>query len=398
MKTIRSTAVFFPGEFDYLRKKNDTRQLKLALIYFERVLSVIPESTFTGDNYIPHFGKRAERVERFLDETTQLREAGLLTCINPVENSFPTDEKTKFYGFESVLSPEPPSWNVGQVLISSILSDLDDTTFRRLVDELNIEPFPLYTGQFEINWFHSLARLGRQNDVWTHPQPDGRYGMFSAMVSPQLGVATLLNHALMVAIRYGAVPVANSSHFDRLLRHKFERIASAPPVRQALEELQKQSRWRSDLLAHSVLDLLLPDFELESFDDVVELRTRLSEQLDDFRLQLGEASTQLQACNMSEMRAIADDITNNRIAPALMELEKKLRLSNDKFFQRVFKGLISAKSSIPLIGTVFVGLPLWLGVAVSAGATITEAAIETYFEKREAREGNGLSFLLGVRQ
>jgi hypothetical protein len=82
------------------------------------------------------------------------------------------------------------------------------------------------------------------------------------------------------------------------------------------------------------------------------------------------------------------------VEPALEELRSKLCLSKDKFLLRVVQGFKSTQATIPLIATVFFGLPIWLGCLISAGATISEALLKTYFERREIREKNGLSFLL----
>ena len=94
MDNTTSTAVFFPGEIDYVRGTSESRQLKHTLVYFDRVLSLVPEAAFTGDNCIPGFGSRSHRVEQFLSDTRMLQESGLLTCLNPTENIHPRDMKT----------------------------------------------------------------------------------------------------------------------------------------------------------------------------------------------------------------------------------------------------------------------------------------------------------------
>ena len=164
-----------------------------------------------------------------------------------------------------------------------------------------------------------------------------------------------------------------------------------------MNHAKNKSRWRTDFLATQVLDLSLPEFEFKTYDDILELREKVYDQLAAFRLKLSEASVRIQECEVDEVQSVAGDIAHNQIIPAINELEKKLRLSNDKFLLRIVKGVRSAKSSVPLVATVFTGLPVWLGVAFSAGATIGEAALETYFEKRDIRENNGFSFLLDIK-
>lgn len=111
--------------------------------------------------------------------------------------------------------------SLSSVLVSNIRRDTEDDLFRAIVDELKLEPIPLFTGQLEINWFAGVSSSKKERDIWHDPSLDKYgYGHFSAFVSPQLGAAVLLNHALMTAIKYEAIPVASNSAFNRLLESK----------------------------------------------------------------------------------------------------------------------------------------------------------------------------------
>jgi hypothetical protein len=111
-------------------------------------------------------------------------------------------------------------------------------------------------------------------------------------------------------------------------------------------------------------------------------------------VRLSQLAKTLRDVPFNDLPTAAKNLTAKEVEPALEELRSKLRLSKDKFLLRVMQSFKSTQATIPLIATVFFGLPIWLGCLISAGATIGEALLETYFERRETRENNGLSFLL----
>jgi hypothetical protein len=389
-------AVYFPGEIDYLRNSSDHNSLKKTLIYFDEVLTLVPEIAFTGDNYIPGYFRRAQRVERFLNDTVALTKAGILRCINPADNIDPRNARTHFYSLPHAkveVDRLEELFNVlPELLFTGIVADICDDQFRSIVEQLKLEPIPLFTGQLEINWFSMLAHMGCHRDVWNHPDSGWEYGGFSAYVSPQLGTAVLLNHALIAAIKNRAIPIANNRAFDRLLRHKLGRMSEQ--TRGFLQAARTEIPWERDTLASTVLDLYLPDFTLQSFDDILELRVKAKDELQGFRVGLSQFAATLRDVPFNDLPTAARSLAAKEVEPALEELKRKLRLSRDKFLLRVVQGFKSTQATIPLIATVFLGLPIWLGCLISAGATIGEAALTTYFEQRDMREKNGLSFLL----
>jgi hypothetical protein len=278
------------------------------------------------------------------------------------------------------------------LLFTGIVADICDDQFRSIVEQLKLEPIPLFTGQCEINWFGMLARTGDHRDVWKHPDNGWEYGGFSAYVSPQLGAAVLLNHALITAIKNKAIPIANNFAFDRLLRHKLSRRSQQ--ARGLLQTARAEIPWERDTLASAVLDLYLPDFTLQSFEDILELRAKANDELQGFRVGLSLLAATLRDVPFNDLPTAARSLAAKEVEPALEDLKRKLCLSRDKFLLRVVQGFKSTQATIPLIATVFLGLPIWLGCLISAGATIGEAALATYFERRDMREQNGLSFLL----
>jgi hypothetical protein len=258
--------VYFPGEIDYLNNQSEYKNLKKGLVYFDEILTLVPEMTFTGDNYCgteSGFFMRPQRVARFLNDTAALVDAGILRCINPVENIAPS--QTHFYSLRAakvevdrldVLSKSLP-----ELLFAGIVEDIRDDRFRSIVEQLKLEPIPLFTGQLEINWFGMLADTGGHRDLWDHPDRRLEYGGFSAYVSPQLGAAVLLNHALITAIKNQAIPIANNLAFDRLLRHKLSRMSRQ--TKELLQAARAEIPWERDTLASTVLDIHLPDVALQ---------------------------------------------------------------------------------------------------------------------------------------
>jgi hypothetical protein len=82
------------------------------------------------------------------------------------------------------------------------------------------------------------------------------------------------------------------------------------------------------------------------------------------------------------------------VAPALADLRAKLngvsRRAPARFGQSVRGGVL------PIVASVFVGMPLMQALALSAGVVVIQTAWESYAERKEVLELNGLSYLLRV--
>jgi hypothetical protein len=273
--------------------------------------------------------------------------------------------------------------------------DVNDSEFRSYVAQLDLGPMPIYLNQMTHNWFAMLSGCSQHKDMLAYPR-EKQFIPFAALVTPQLGLAVILNHVLASVCKRGLLPVASDRAFDHLLRMKLSQsLRSLPETMLARMGLKE----RGDYLAQVVLREELPDFDLKSFDDVLELRESLGDELEAFRTEMYRFAAQMSAAaTLSDVQNEAEQILYESIRPALRDLRAKLSMSRNKFLHRVVKDVKSMKPTIPIIGSLFVGLPLWMGVALSAGVVALDAFLDTYFEMRETKEMNGLSFLLDFRE
>jgi hypothetical protein len=82
-----------------------------------------------------------------------------------------------------------------------------------------------------------------------------------------------------------------------------------------------------------------------------------------------------------------------RVKPAITALEQEIRTSRDSFIAKCVRN--TQTGSIPIVASLFAGLPASLVVGISAGVVTFEAAIETYLEVRRKKR-NGLTLFLNA--
>jgi len=92
-----------------------------------------------------------------------------------------------------------------------------------------------------------------------------------------------------------------------------------------------------------------------------------------------------------------DALIYGEINPAILDLRAKLVTSNRKILKRIFKKVQSKESLVPFAVSMFAHLSLPQTLLISGAVIALSAAVDTYFEKREIRESNGLSFLLNFQ-
>ena len=84
-------------------------------------------------------------------------------------------------------------------------------------------------------------------------------------------------------------------------------------------------------------------------------------------------------------------IVATKVRPGITALENEIRTSRDGFVGKVIRN--TQAGTIPIIGSIFVGLPASAVIAISAGVLTFEAAAETYLELSRKKR-NGFALLL----
>jgi hypothetical protein len=207
-------------------------------------------------------------------------------------------------------------------------------------------------------------------------------------VSPELGAAILLNHTIYNSHKFNLIPFTNLELFEELLQEKFRRA-----VTEASQHLDL--RLSREFVTRRVLKVHLPQFEMFSFDDVLEIKEKLHDELVRFRIEMGKFAAQVsatpfdQAYEREVQRMVAKDIE-----PAIADLEAKRKSIDRKLFGKLIRG--AKAGAVPIAATLFAGMPLPFVLALSAGVISLEALWESRTERKELLEQNGLSFILGI--
>jgi len=142
----------------------------------------------------------------------------------------------------------------------------------------------------------------------------------------------------------------------------------------------------------------LPDLSLESYDDVLKIRESASDEFERFRVEIEKLSTRLRSTDYSQNFFNEIEATiKSEVNPAIVDLKTQLSMSRRKIPQKIWKKTISGAGGIPFALSIFAGLPFEQCLLASAAATGIDTAIDTYFEMRDIRNKNGLSYLFNYR-
>ncbi|KOS06169.1 hypothetical protein AM493_09095 [Flavobacterium akiainvivens] len=150
-------------------------------------------------------------------------------------------------------------------------------------------------------------------------------------------------------------------------------------------------------LALDALKISLPNPDILSFDDLLELKLRLKDEL-------GLFYQTINAIEVKNKQLYNADLKDNEyqsvffseIQKPLIDLENKMKNLNSKTFRKFIEKMQNPKTYVPLIGTVVASMPIHYALLSSLGLTAGMTLLEFKEEKREL-EDNGLYFLLKLR-
>ena len=360
--------------------------------------------------YLPEI-ERYGRVTRFLDKVKLLREEGVLELVDPQEDlveppywdsdsgSHPWTEIADRYqmALQRDLSLDELEAHKPHILYGSILNDLRDEGFREVAANLGSEHVVLYKGQAEQNW---LGLLGKSStfpeDEWQWLPAMGVFcGDLVGTVSTPMWAAFVANHTLLTAHKQNLIPVTPSDTFSELLLYKPRRLRALAANRQLRQGSVDHPEYRTGFSDFSQVAFALPNLEVMSFEDILELRLALEEELRAFRDQMAVLAERitLEPWEPHSMREI-QHITKHDIEPAVQELKRKLASSPGEPAPRVLKNHPPAPTALTMLATIWAGLPPLLVMAVAAGFVSIETALEYYSDRRKTIQSSGLSLLL----
>lgn len=355
--------------------------------------------------------ERHDRIQRFLDKVELLRKEGILELVDPRENiTDPSYWKTESgpypwlkienhyqktsrqdLSFEELEAYKPP------ILYGSVLSDLKDQEFRRVATSLGDERVLLYKGQAEVNWLSFLGNSSSYpEDQWQPLYPGGMFcGSWVGTVSTAMWAAFVVNHTLLTTHKRNLIPVTPNGIFQELLQCKVKRLRTMAEAQQLRDNLLNHPEYKTGFSGFSLAALTLPNLELASFEDVLELRLALAEELIAFR----ERMTVLAEHIRKEIwepgfDAEIERINRHDIQPIVRSLQLKLESSRNEVVLRVLKNMVSVPTGLSILATIWAGLPPLLIMAVTAGLVSVETTLGYYFERKRILQSNYLSLLV----
>ncbi len=151
-------------------------------------------------------------------------------------------------------------------------------------------------------------------------------------------------------------------------------------------------------ITFNIIRLTLLDIGSFSFEDVLEFRYQLRNELERFREELGTITYNVLAEHREkDLIYLLDEITKYQIVPSINDLERKIKHSRTKLLLQLADALKNPAAYVPFIGTVFQMIPLQLAFFLSFGIVSFETAINFVTEQKKLAN-NGLYYLVQLKQ
>lgn len=150
-------------------------------------------------------------------------------------------------------------------------------------------------------------------------------------------------------------------------------------------------------LALDALKISLPNPDLLSFEDILELKHRLKDELGLFYQTINSIEVKhKELFNTALSDKEYESIFFSAVQKPLTELESKMKNLSSKTFRKFIEKMQNPKTYVPLIGTVVASMPIHYALLTSLGMTGGLSYMEYKEEKREI-SNNGLYFLLKLK-
>jgi hypothetical protein len=370
--------------------------LHQAAFYFDEVFIVHPGSSvlggFTRRNLNRPGGDAQEwaayrdprdrfirRLREFDTSAIALKQAGVLRAVPPPAQDHPD-------------------------FLKLITADLDDAEFRRIAAEASddrvfiaarkMEPvLPLVAegcGDADAvrEELHRRATYAsRTGDAGDSALFDGKYYGVKD-VDPTLAATILLNHAYLLADEYDLIPFTDDRVAERMMRRKLRRITELP----GYQDYRRELNFGAADLAMRVLEERLPRFEFRDGEEMLAAREKFADLLGDFRAAMREFAAEIDESPYDDkFQQKIERVVATKVQPAIAALDREVRTSRDSFVAKTMRNVKTG--SVPIVASIFVGMPTALVLGLSAGVLTFEAAVETYLEVR-AKKRHGLTVFL----
>ena len=150
-------------------------------------------------------------------------------------------------------------------------------------------------------------------------------------------------------------------------------------------------------LAFDALKISLPNPDSLTFEDILELKLKLKDELTLFNQTINSIEVKNKELFNADLKENEyQSIFFTEVQKPLSELKIKMKNLNSKSFRNFIEKMKDPKSYAPLIGTVVASTPIYYTLLASFGLTSYQSYSEYKEEKREIAN-NGLYFLLKLK-
>lgn len=204
---------------------------------------------------------------------------------------------------------------------------------------------------------------------------------------------TTLLESMLASLLSNNTSLTASKVLNRLIKYSYEKDAI-----KSLRERIVQDAGVTSALAYEAIKIALPDVSMFSFEDILEIRYQLRNELERFRRDMEKMNDGLIAAQDAlYVVSNAEKIVKKNIAPALEDLNKKIKRARTGILRKLFDEIRDPKSYTPLIGTLFEQVPVHIAALLSLGLISTATAWDYLREMREIKE-SGLYYLIGLQK
>jgi hypothetical protein len=198
--------------------------------------------------------------------------------------------------------------------------------------------------------------------------------------------AGVLRSAFLESVSYDSPILTDNPTLDKLLSQFIKRNSVRMP---------KLAKAKTGYLAHRVLLEMLPSAGDAEIDDLLEVRSRLKDDLGAFRTAMSKLSGSIRSHPWShEIEEEVDKIVETQVRPKVADLNKSLRMANLKLGKNLLHNLRNPTSYIPFTGTVLGHMEPTLAALATAGVVGFRSLYDAYLERRKIKDASGLTFLL----
>lgn len=370
----------------------DESSLKRALLYFDNIsisheMSFGSESSYGTQALLQHLKDQNEAIEKI-----DLGDGKVIEV--PSRKPVPQevfDRINRLLRFRDSVAPLEKAGvlNLAPDLMPFVSSEDNERLrnvekkFSRIINHIDPSNFGIKRDEIVNNVSSCMT-----NDMFAHAKGWPSWPFEDSLES----LKSQLSLVALYSIIRGEVPITDDDRVRRL----FADIMGAKQAKEfKLQGSISRQHHASDALAMTVIQEFLPDFEFQTYADVLEARERLADELLAFRSYMIDLSTRISA----EPYTVAftkeiQRISSTTVRHAVNDLKKKVGSSRHKFFLSIAKNILTA-APFSLATIVYPSSPPLLLWAAAAGLL---TAFEISKFRVDESKINDVSFILSAQK